>query len=237
MRYVLLPGLHGTSRLFAPFTEAAPSGSGFELIDYPEDGPQSVSRLADVVSGRLSTDPYILVAESFGGPIALAAAAKHPPGLVGLVLAGSFARSPVPAALAHLPDAAFRLAMTSLYPARVALAGPGRSRRLDELLRAELPRVPPTTFLRRVRTILTTDVQRLLGGVRVPSLILRATRDLLVPRRCHRELVAGLLAATSIAIEGPHMLLEERPRACWEAIVSWQHRQDSSVPIRNPSVD
>ncbi|MGQ0798894.1 MAG: serine aminopeptidase domain-containing protein [Pseudomarimonas sp.] len=41
------------------------------------------------------SEPYFLLGESFGGPLAIALAARQPRGLLGLVLCASFARYPI----------------------------------------------------------------------------------------------------------------------------------------------
>src|SRR5258706_2862593 len=91
---LLLPGMDGTGRLFTPLGRAL--GPRFEtrVIAYPRDRVLTYGELGAQIA--LPRGPFVLVAESFSGPIAIALAASRPPGLVGLVLAASFARSPRP---------------------------------------------------------------------------------------------------------------------------------------------
>src|ERR1017187_5680787 len=49
----------------------------------------------DVLALADSHRPYILVGDSFGAQVALAAAVRQPPGLVGLIMSGGFAASPI----------------------------------------------------------------------------------------------------------------------------------------------
>ena len=94
-RLVLLPGLDGTGALFKPLVDAIGSRAATTVISY--SSPE-VSRYADcraVVERNLPREePYVLVGESFSGPIAVSIAAARPPGLIGLVLAASFVSSP-----------------------------------------------------------------------------------------------------------------------------------------------
>ena len=94
MKVVLLPGLDGTGRLFAPLLRALP---GLEpiVVSYPCREVLDVQGLLHVIEGALPTEPYILVAESFSGPLAVRVAARRPLGLRGLVLVASFVRSPL----------------------------------------------------------------------------------------------------------------------------------------------
>jgi pimeloyl-ACP methyl ester carboxylesterase len=94
---VLLPGMDGTASLFSEFSTAL--GAEFEVIpvSYPSDVPLGYRELEQVARAALPEDkPFVLLGESFSGPIAIAIAASSPPGLLGLVLCCSFARNPLP---------------------------------------------------------------------------------------------------------------------------------------------
>ena len=91
MKLVLLPGMDGTGELFDPFL-ASISGS-FEpiVVDYPPNESFGYERLEEVARANLPADgPYVLLAESFSGPIAISIAASVPKGLVALVLCCHF---------------------------------------------------------------------------------------------------------------------------------------------------
>lgn len=65
------------------------SGGDFRLLDLPSDAARSVTELADWVADQI-TDPVWLAGHSFGGKIAIAAAALHPEKILGIiVIAGS----------------------------------------------------------------------------------------------------------------------------------------------------
>ena len=219
MHYVLLPGLHGTQVLFDDFVAAAPAGCLVTRIEYPVGGPQDSETLVRFVVAHLPPGPVTLIAESFGGLVGIALAAQHPMRVASLVLVGSFARSPLGIPASLVPGAALRALTYWLWPARVLLAGPRRSERTDALLREALPKLPYETFAARVRTILESDVRALLPSLRARVLYLQASRDLLVPAQRGRELVARTPSARLRVLDGPHMLLAERPRACWQAII------------------
>lgn len=94
---VLLPGMDGTGGLFSEFLEALGPGLHPIVVPYPPDQPLDYSQLESIVRSRLPSDqPFVLLAESFSGPIAISIAASAPRGLLGLVLCCSFARSPRP---------------------------------------------------------------------------------------------------------------------------------------------
>lgn len=72
-----------------------PRTGGFDIIDYPLDRRLGYDALVAHVRGRLAGDRFVVVGESFSGPVAIELAASHPQ-VAGLVLAASFARHPLP---------------------------------------------------------------------------------------------------------------------------------------------
>ena len=96
MKLVLLPGMDGTGILFEPFLESLPESISPIVVTYPCDMPLSYAELLQVIEAKLpSAEPFIVLGESFSGPLALRIAASCPPGLKGLVLSASFARNPI----------------------------------------------------------------------------------------------------------------------------------------------
>ena len=95
---VVLPGLDGTATQLNDFVQAL--GLAFDqvgVIEYPRDQPLGYTELESLVRSALPTDrQFILLGESFSGPIALSIAASHPVGLAGIVLCASFAKAPIP---------------------------------------------------------------------------------------------------------------------------------------------
>jgi pimeloyl-ACP methyl ester carboxylesterase len=210
---VLLPGMDGTGALFADFVSALDRGLRPIIVSYPKDRPLSYAELEGVVRPQLPAGgPYILLAESFSGPLAIALAAAQPPGLAGLVLCCSFARNPRPllTPLARLAD---------LLPLREKyldwlmpfLFGRQASATLRSAVKWALRRVSPEVLKTRLRDVLAVDMTRQLPQVRVPVLYLRATRDRIVPPAAMRRIAGGVPLVQTIAIDAPHMLLQTRP--------------------------
>src|SRR5262245_44928334 len=94
---VLLPGMDGGDKLFGPLQAAAPAGTETVAVGYPPGPHNGYDDLLPAVRAHLPTGrPFFLLGWSFSGPLALLAAAERPPGLCGVILAASFARTPVP---------------------------------------------------------------------------------------------------------------------------------------------
>jgi pimeloyl-ACP methyl ester carboxylesterase len=221
---VLLPGLDGTGVLFSSFCRALDPGITAIVASYPLRPDMGYAALEGVARSLLPRDrPFVLLAESFSGPIAISIAASRPAGLSGLILACSFARNPRPALAPVCPLLAFL--PIHLAPAH-ALAwltlGGFATPALKSQLAGILARVPPAVVKARLRAVLGVDVVSLLTEIDVPVLYLRASRDRLVPRSAAGILwaVQGLRVAD---VEGPHFLLQARPAAVAAVVEAFLH--------------
>ena len=95
---VVLPGLDGTARMLSVFADAArPHFSSVQVIAYPRHKPLGYRALEELVRAQLPTEgAFVLLGESFSGPIAMSIAGNPPAGLVGLVLSTTFSKAPIP---------------------------------------------------------------------------------------------------------------------------------------------
>src|SRR4051812_12633896 len=94
---VLLPGMDGTGLMFAPFIAALGPDVDCRVVAYPTDRALDYAEHEAIARAALPGDaPYVILGESFSGPIAIRIAASAPANLMGLVLCCSFARSPQP---------------------------------------------------------------------------------------------------------------------------------------------
>ncbi len=219
MHYVLLPGLHGSARLFDTFVAAAPQGAKFTRVAYPMAGAQDYDTLTRFAEAALPTDQdFVIVAESFSGPIGVRLSAKHPAGLVALVLVASFVRSPVPRVLAKAPRWVYRLLPMYNRLPRILLGGWAREGSFDKALREELEAVTRAVFYGRVRAILTVDERVALARVRVPVLYVRAGRDWVVAGRSGRIVKLARPEFALVEVEGPHLLAQVVPEQLWAAV-------------------
>lgn len=213
-RLVLLPGLDGTGSLFRSFREALDPSIRTIVVSYPHDRGIDYAGLEAVVRSVLPRrKPFVLLAESFSGPIAISIAASRPAGLSGLILSCSFARNPRPI-LAPLQPLIQFLPIRAIPS--VLISRPAFGRFTTPALRAELAaaltRVSASVIKQRIRAVLRADVSSLLAQVGIPVLYLRASEDRLVPRSasCPLSIMPRIHFAE---IEGPHFLLQARPSA------------------------
>ena len=218
---VLLPGLDGTGRLFGPLLASLSSEVAPVVVSYPSDSPLGYSALLPLVLAALPAGrPFVLLGESFSGPLAVMAAAAHPPGLVGVVLCASFIRNPhpyVPSVLASV----VRSPVLRLFPrfAQIkALLGGYSSPALHSLTREALSQVAPSVLACRIREVLRVDVAQQLQSCSVPVLYLRAHSDLVVPAWNVKAIRKVCPALQVVSLRGPHMVLQASPAAAAEAL-------------------
>jgi pimeloyl-[acyl-carrier protein] methyl ester esterase len=212
---VILPGMDGAAAPRADFVAALGPEIEPRVVSYPPDSALGYAELEALARASLPTDrPYVLLGESFSGPIAISIAASRPPQLIGLILCVTFARNPLPVLGSMpwlLPLIPFRLAPMRVI--RAVLLGRFATAPLSDALRATFEEVSTQTFKARLAAVARGDMRPALAKVRVPVLYLRATEDRLVPRRCADDIALLATQTRIVDIEAPHTLLQVKPAA------------------------
>jgi pimeloyl-[acyl-carrier protein] methyl ester esterase len=211
---VVLPGLDGTTTMLSAFADAARSHfSSVQLIAYPLDRTLGYRSLEELVRAKLPTDgAFVLLGESFSGPIAMSIAGDPPAGLVGLVLSTTFSKAPIPLLT---PLASF----TAFAPVRRVptallswfLLGRWATPELRSSLASALAQVSPSVLRSRAAAALRADASASLGEISIPVLYLRATQDRLLPAKTIDPITAAIPHASVVEIPGPHLLLQAAP--------------------------
>lgn len=200
----LLPGMDGTGRLFEPL-RAELGGNDVRTVRYDGDDHAAIERaLPDALRTPKPSD--VIVAESYGGPLALRIAARHP--VARLVLVASFVTTPrmlPPAALvgwAHPPPR---------FAIRAAMLGLDAPAALVDAVRGALDEAPSATIAARVRSLADLDVRAELAAARTEVVWLAARHDRLVPGR--QTVLARATRPDLVvhALDGPHLLAQRWP--------------------------
>jgi len=209
---VLLPGMDGTGALFEPFIAALGSGVDVRVVRYPVDLPLGYAELeAQVRQSLPSTDPFVVLGESFSGPIVLSLIASPPPGMIGAVLCCTFMRNPRPRLailqpligvlpVARAPSIALSFFLFGKYSNAVLMVA----------LTNALAKLSPAVLRARLKAVASVEVS-LPSDVDVPVLCLRAAQDRLVPASAASEVVRAFSRVISLTMDGPHLLLQARP--------------------------
>jgi pimeloyl-ACP methyl ester carboxylesterase len=220
---VLLPGLDGTGKLFANFVRALGPDVESQVIGYSPDEPSGYEELELKVRSALPRDrPYVLMGESFSGPIAMRIAASAPAGLAGVVLCATFAKNPYPL-LGWVRHFAFLLPIKSLprwLRAALMWSSKNAARAPAQAERA-IAGVADAVVRRRIAALLTVDASAALGRIMVPVLIIYAKNDRVVPQAATRWLTSLVPEAGVADIDGPHLLLQACPEECAAAVLKF----------------
>lgn len=218
---IVLPGMDATGTLHTAFIDAmAARGMATSVIAYPHDLPLDYGQLLPFVRAALPRDaPFVLLGESFSGPLALAVAASAPRGLQGLILSTTFARAHWSIGRALRPLLHW-LPMRGMPSPALSwwLLGRWATPGLRDALQTALAQVAAPVLRERLRAVLDVDMRASVPGVAVPVLCLQASDDRLLPARAQREWVRLLPHAQQHTLAGPHLLLQANPQAAADVV-------------------
>ena len=211
---VLLPGMHGSGHLFAPLLRELPDHIRTLVLSYPPDLPLDYPGHLDIVMAALPADePFVLLGESFSGPLALMAAARHPKGICGVILCAGFATWPLPFA----PSVAglivsfgvFRLKSTRLFLR--LLLGRNATDELKGLFSEALAHTKPEVLATRARAVMGVDCREELRQCPMPLLAMVADHDRIVTEKCTGLMHSIRPDAEIVHFNTPHLILQCAP--------------------------
>lgn len=220
MKLVLLPGLDGTGVLFRPLLAALPPSIEPVVVTYPTQEPLGYEELLPLARAALPKEPFVLLGESFGGPLSLRVAAAYPPGLRGLILCGTFLTCPfawVPRWTRHA-IVSFPFRLFSVYVRLYAALGLYECAEHYALAKEAVDQVAPAVWAHRVREIITVDATHDLRACQVPILYIQGLRDAVVGAANLRRIQAIRPDVHVARIDSGHMILKTRPRESAAAI-------------------
>jgi pimeloyl-ACP methyl ester carboxylesterase len=220
MTLVLLPGLNGTGELFASFIAALGNQFKCLIVEYPSDKPASYQELEAIVYASLPLgEQFVILGESFSGPIAIAIAAQKPTGLAGLILCCTFTANPRPrlGSLYRLPALLPLKVIPHSLTAR-ALLGKNYDTASGDSVVYAVRKVPPAIVKARLREISSVNVVKQLASITIPILSLSAKDDWLVPRSATEQMNQGNIHIESVQVKGTHFLLQTNALAAADVV-------------------
>lgn len=221
MQLLVLPGLDGTARLLPPFIAALPPYFRARTFEYPPDRVLSYDALLKEIP--LPDAPFAIIAESFGGPLALKLAATHPAGLLAVVLVATFIRCPVrvPRFLATLVRPSLLAGAPPAWLIRRNLVGREASASLVQEVQAAT-RVPHRDVLaNRLREVIRVEAAEALRTCPVPVFYLAGGQDRLVGRFNMEAMLAVRASMVCRVIDAPHLVLQVEPTRSAVQIGEW----------------
>jgi len=206
----MLPGLDGTGLLFKPLIDLLPAHLKPIVVNFPIDKKLGYEDLLPLVIKALpKNEPFVLLGESFSGPLSILVAATQPQGLIGIILCASFITCPqhlVPKWSEKLVyETPFRV--SSMIVKAISFFGWYYS---DEFKRA-LSLVKPEVFAHRVKEVIKVNVVAELEKCRLPILYLQGKNDFLVPSSNFDKIKKLKPDVKCAQLETSHMVLQTKP--------------------------
>jgi pimeloyl-ACP methyl ester carboxylesterase len=178
----------------------------------------SYTQLAELVIAVLPrSTPYVIIAESYSGPVASILAA-HPVGdLQGVVFVSSFVAFPCgrtgPWIARMLPTAVFR-GRAPAWILRWFVMDSATPREMISAVQDAIAGVRPEVLARRLRDALNADFAVILKHCTVRIVYLLPGSDRLLGTRGLRGFLAARPDVEIVKIDGPHFLLQCAPGSC-----------------------
>lgn len=213
--FLYIPGLDGTGRLIE---WQKPLYGHYHVIAlaYPQDRKTTYRELADAALEKLTSAApdrkAVVLAESFGGGVAIRLALQHPERIERLILVNTFAR--FPGRLFARTGALFSwlLPPWPTGPLLKIVRGPmlfGRDLPASEKRKfwEAVKDVPMSAMGRRIRMLAQLDYRSELQKIEVPTLVVVSPQDKMVHPKASRELAALIPSAHLIEIPTGHASL------------------------------
>lgn len=216
---VLLPGLNGTTGLFDQLMELAQKHFELLPISYPTDKAKSYNELTSYVLGEIKSieGKFLLVGESFSGPISLFVSEKKPHGLLGIVLVATFVSAPNYRLGKYLPwGVGFSLAKP-LYEIRLAVSSKENRSFISSISR-ELRKVSPHVLKYRIQEIFSVNATEALRNCDYPVVYFRGTKDYVVPEKNLKLVLSVKPDVKVVEFNTQHFLLQSKPEQAVSAL-------------------
>ncbi|RWX12883.1 alpha/beta hydrolase [Rhizobium leguminosarum] len=203
-----------------------------------DDGRTDVeSHAHDVLALARAHAPFVLIGDSFGAQVALAAAIRRPPGLCGLVMSGGFAANPVDDIWTKLkvmsaglmPGVLYRKIVLPMHADLLASSYDATGEKVwgrAETVALFRRNTSWRGYVARTRATLAADYRRDLGQVDVPTLILTPADDKLIGAEAAGLLRQGIAGAEEVIIPATgHMFRFSHPESYSQAIGAFLSRK------------
>jgi pimeloyl-[acyl-carrier protein] methyl ester esterase len=215
---ILLPGIDGTGKMYGPLMECLPEWIAPQVMHYPTQRVLNYTELTEDVLQRLPVaGDFVIIAESFAGPLALMLRERIPNRVKALVLGCTFLTNPRPwlSVPARWLMADWMLSMEpSKFLAKVFVTGFGISDAMLERAISIHKEVAPTVTRHRLYDVFNVDVRELYKQCPIPILHLYGKHDHLILNYSVREMQRLRPDVQSVVIDGPHYLYQMRPQQC-----------------------
>lgn len=220
MNLVLLPGMDGTGKLFAPFTGVLPPQVDVTIIPLMQEVGVGYAQQAEHIAAQL-TAKSVIIAESYSGVIALELASKYPDNIDKLVFIASFIGPPSSLSrFAHcIPKSLLSLAQSRSMFITHLLFGRFSNSTLETLFHDTMDLVSAKLLAFRLKQISLLTPPH--SKIDVPCLCVNPSQDLFVSQKAMSRFLDTFEDINIQTVDGTHFLLQTNPRECWQVIQSY----------------
>jgi len=223
---VLLPGMDGTGELFENLLVELPTSLKTVIVRYPTSTVLNYEELTSLANMQIPKNTsYVLLGESFSGPIAIALAANANEQLKGVILCCTFATNPRPllSNLSFLVPA-ITITVKLLSVASKLLMSSFQNAKVYDQLKAVLPKVSPETMRARLDAVIGVNYLAELTKINVPILYLKGKQDHLVPSSASKTIVKYAKSVSLVELDAPHLLLQIAAKKAASEISSFMQK-------------
>ncbi len=226
MPILLVPGLGGSPRLFAPIVPALWRFGPVTVANHIRD-----DNMGAIARRILAEAPprFALAGHSMGGYIAFEIMRQAPQRVAKLALINTQARPDTPEAtarrrgqIAAVEAGGFSNGIEAMYP---GLVHPSRhdDAALRKLVGEIADDVGPDAFVRQLIAVMRRpDSRPTLAFIRCPTLVLTGDEDNTIPNSLSTEMASGIHGAKlTVVPHCGHLPQAEQPQATADALVEW----------------
>ena len=210
---VFLPGLDGLGEMLGPARDALAFDRS-SVLTYPTHEVLGYEGLGASIRDRWPKDDFVLVVDSFSGPVAIRELSLGLSPCKALVLVSSFARHWTPGFLLRLAYPLLCLAFwvpPPVFALRSVLIGWDAEAALGRGMRAAIGKVKPSVLARRFREMAEVDLRDDFSRLEIPILALQGSRDWLLGRGS-AEALGRLNPRVEVeTLDAPHLILQSQP--------------------------
>ncbi|MHB8111376.1 MAG: alpha/beta fold hydrolase [Syntrophorhabdaceae bacterium] len=220
---MLIPGIQGTGHFFSPLLRVLPDNFHSIVISYPDNILKSLEDHADYVAEHFPAGDIFIIAESFGGLVALMLLHRHPGKIQSIIFSATFSEALYPKFIygaSLIPGAPY---LVKKMPVRILgyfLFRPYSDKNLEKLLKSGLPKIDPAGFKQRAKLV-SEGYPYPDDYFSIPCLYLQSLRDRVVPHKSADWFASHFSPFELITFDAPHSLLQTRPRECAEKIINF----------------
>ena len=218
---LILPGLDGTDFLLQEFCNLAPAETEAEVCTLP-DAELTYKELRDHFAETFDVNKqYVLIAESFSGPLGILLAHRFPDLVNRLVLVSTFACGPPCTGLRLLNSLnfngmIFRIGLPRFVARRYFL---GRDNDvLINRLQTSVKTQAPKTLKHRIAQVANVDVRSELSQLPCRVDYVQPTADRLVPKKSLDQILKAKPDVEVHRIAGPHLIMQTKPTDVWKKL-------------------